>query len=48
MYKITDEQLKEISTFLNEMPTKYWLPLLQYLNKLEVIEEPKVWEPKQK
>jgi hypothetical protein len=31
---LTEEQLKEILAYLQELPTKYALPLIQYLDKI--------------
>ena len=31
---LTEEQLKEILAYLNELPTKFALPLIQYLDKI--------------
>jgi hypothetical protein len=32
---ITDEQLKQLDAFIQEMPTKYGLPLIQFFNKIK-------------
>jgi hypothetical protein len=31
---LTEEQIKEILAYLQELPTKYALPLIQYLDKI--------------
>jgi hypothetical protein len=31
---LTEEQVKEILAYLQELPTKYALPLIQYLDKI--------------
>lgn len=32
---ITDEQLKQLDAFIQEMPTKYGFPLIQFFNKIK-------------
>jgi hypothetical protein len=32
---LTEEQLKEIIAYLQELPMKYALPLIQYLEKIK-------------
>ena len=34
MIQLTEENVKELEAFIQEMPTKFGLPLLQYLQKL--------------
>jgi hypothetical protein len=34
MIQLTEENVKELEGFIQEMPVKYGLPLLQYLQKL--------------
>lgn len=34
MIQLTEENVKELEAFIQEMPVKYGLPLLQYLQKL--------------
>jgi hypothetical protein len=35
MIELDEKQLEEIKAYLNELPMKYALPLLQYLEKLK-------------
>jgi hypothetical protein len=44
MITINETQLKELEAFIQEMPTKFGLPLLNFLNKIaqEQTEEEKV------
>jgi len=42
MITLSEEKLKELDMFIQEMPTKYGLPLIQFINK--IIEEQKVVE----
>ncbi len=39
MITLNENNLKELNAFIQEMPTKFGLPLIQFLNKL--IEEQK-------
>jgi hypothetical protein len=32
---LTEEQIKEIVAYLNELPMKYAMPLIQYLEKIK-------------
>jgi len=34
MINLSEENVKELEAFIQEMPVKYGLPLLQYLQKL--------------
>ncbi len=34
MIQLTEENVKELEAYIQEMPVKYGLPLLQYLQKL--------------
>ena len=34
MIQINNDQLKELEAFINQIPTAYGLPLLQFLGKL--------------
>jgi len=34
MINLSEENVKELEAFIQEMPTKFGLPLLQYLQKL--------------
>ena len=45
MIHLTEENLKELETFINDIPTKYGLPLLNFFNKLSQEQKPE--EPKQ-
>ena len=42
MITLSEEKLKELDMFIQEMPTKFGLPLIQFINK--IIEEQKVVE----
>jgi len=39
MITISEEKLKELEAFIQEMPTKFGLPLIQFIN--QIIEEQK-------
>jgi hypothetical protein len=39
MITISEEKLKELNAFIQEMPTKFGLPLIQFIN--QIIEEQK-------
>lgn len=39
MIQLSEEKLKELDMFIQEMPVKYGLPLIQFINK--IIEEQK-------
>jgi hypothetical protein len=39
MITLSEEKLKELDSFIQEMPTKFGLPLIQFINK--IIEEQK-------
>jgi hypothetical protein len=41
MIKLSEDNLKELDAFLQEMPTKFGLPLLQYFAKLAEEQKPK-------
>jgi hypothetical protein len=32
---LTEEHLKELNAFIQEMPVKYGLPLIQFFNKIQ-------------
>ena len=34
MINLSEDNLKELNAFIQEMPTKYGVPLIQFLNKL--------------
>ena len=34
MINLSEDNLKELNNFIQEMPTKYGVPLIQFLNKL--------------
>ena len=40
MITINQEQLKELEAFINQIPTAYGLPLLQFLGKLNAEQNP--------
>ncbi len=48
MINLSEQNLKDLETFINEMPTKYGLPLLEFFGKLnreQNQEVPKFEEP---
>ena len=51
MITLSEQNLKDLETFINEMPTKYGLPLLEFFGKLakeQKPEEPAAKAPKAK
>jgi len=44
MITLSEEKLKELDMFIQEMPTKYGLPLIQFINKIIEEQKPKVEE----
>lgn len=44
MIKLSQEQVKELEAYIQEMPVKYGLPLLNFFQKLNAEQNP---EPKQ-
>ena len=46
MITINNDQLKELEAFINQIPTAYGLPLLQFLGKLNAEQNPQVEEAK--
>lgn len=40
MYKITEQQYKDLASYINTIPTQYGMPLINFLNTLEK-EKPK-------
>jgi hypothetical protein len=34
MINLSEQNLKELETFINEIPTKYGIPLLEFFSKL--------------
>jgi hypothetical protein len=40
MITINQEQIKELEAFINQIPTQYGLPLLQFLGKLAQEQNP--------
>ena len=46
MITINNDQLKELEAFINQIPTAYGLPLLQFLSKLNAEQNPPVEEAK--
>jgi hypothetical protein len=40
MITINQDQLKELEAFINQIPTAYGLPLLQFLGKLNAEQNP--------
>lgn len=44
MVTLNEEKLKELDMFIQEMPTKYGLPLIQFINKIIESQKPKVEE----
>jgi hypothetical protein len=41
MITINEQQLKDLESFINTIPTAYGLPLLQFLGKLNAEQNPK-------
>ena len=41
MITLSEEKLKELDMFIQEMPTKFGLPLMQFINKLIEEQSPK-------
>jgi hypothetical protein len=51
MINLSEQNLKELEAFINEMPTKYGIPLLEFFGKLakeQKPEEPVAKVPKAK
>jgi hypothetical protein len=42
---LTEEHLKQLDAFIQEMPTKYGLPLLEFFAKLANEQKPKEEKP---
>ena len=42
MVTLNEEKLKELDAFIQEMPTKYGLQLIQFINKIIEEQRPKV------
>lgn len=40
MITINQEQIKELEKFINQIPTQYGLPLLQFFAKLDAEQNP--------
>lgn len=40
MIQLTEQNLKELETFINEIPTKYGIPLLEFFAKLAKEQKP--------
>ena len=47
MITINNDQLKELEAFINQIPSAYGLPLLQFLGKLNAEQNPPVEEANQ-
>jgi len=47
MITINEQQLKDLEAFINQIPTQYGLPLLQFLGKLNAEQNPPVEEANQ-
>ena len=47
MLNLNDENLKELEAFINQIPTQYGLPLLQFLGKLNAEQNPPIEEAKE-
>lgn len=45
MINLSEQNLKELEAFINEMPTKYGLPLLEFFAKLANEQKPKEEKP---
>ena len=46
MITLNEQQLKDLEAFINQMPTMYGLPLLQYLGKINAEQNPQTEEAK--
>jgi hypothetical protein len=44
MITLSEEKLKELDMFIQEMPTKFGLSLIQFINKIIEEQKPKVEE----
>ena len=42
--QLTEEHLKQLDTFIQEMPTKFGLPLIQFFNSIKEAEAKKEME----
>ena len=40
MITLNEQQLKDLEAFINQIPTAYGLPLLQYLGKINAEQNP--------
>ena len=47
MITINEQQIKELEAFINQIPTIYGLPLLQFLGKLNAEQNPPIEEAKE-
>jgi hypothetical protein len=47
MISINEQQLKDLEAFINQIPTQYGLPLLQFLGKLNAEQNPPIEEAKE-
>lgn len=47
MITLNEQQIKELEAFLQEMPTKFGLPILQFLGKLNAEQNPPIEEVKE-
>lgn len=45
-YKVTEKQMKELTNFCNEIPTKYGMPLLSFIKWFGSVEPEMVEEEK--
>ena len=44
MITLNETQVKELEAFIQEMPTKFGLPLIQFINKIIEEQKPKIEE----
>ena len=44
MITLSTEQLKDLEAFINQIPTAYGLPLLQFLGKINAEQNPQTEE----
>jgi|GEM_PF-1589546 len=44
MITLSEEKVKELDAFVQEMPVKYGLPLIQFINKIIEEQKPKIEE----
>jgi hypothetical protein len=45
MITLSEEKLQELNAFIQEMPTKFGLPLIQFINQIIEEQKPKDEKP---